>query len=192
MSDESARPGRGSMEVITGCMFSGKSELLLARLAHAWARGVSAVAFKHASDNRYGRQDINSHNGQRAEAICVPEASRILELAAGVGLIAVDEGQFFGSELVDVCRQLLLLGSDVVVAGLDLDSWGLPFGPMPELERMADRLTRLHAVCACCGQPADHTQRIAPIESGSMVGGAEAYEPRCAGCFKAPPAQLRR
>jgi len=193
MSEQAGREERGSLEVITGCMFSGKSERLVRRLAEARAEGLTAVAFKHSSDNRYGRQSINTHNGGQCEAIGVSDARQIPDLAGSAGFIAIDEAQFFGRELVEVCQQLMSAGKDLVVAGLDLDSWGRPFGPMPELAEMADRATWLYAVCARCGQTADHTQRVAPIDpGGTMIGGAEAYEPRCAACFEAPPIELRR
>ncbi len=191
MDSEPGRHGQGSLEVITGCMFSGKSESLIARLDEAREHGRPVAAFKHSSDNRYSRSEIVAHCGRRESAVAVPDASRIVELAAGGDLIVIDEAQFFGTDLVEACRVLVAGGKEVVVAGLDLDSWGLPFGPMADLMSIAHRVTRLEAVCACCGRPADHTQRLSPVAGQKMVGGAGCYEPRCAGCFRAPPIELR-
>jgi len=180
------------VELICGCMFSGKSGMLISRITAARSRGLPVAAFKHASDDRYARTRIATHDGRSCEALPVERSDRIPGLAGGADLVVIDEAQFFDAGLPEVCRALAEGGADVVLAGLDLDAWGLPFGPMPALEAIADRITRLHAVCAACGAPADRTQRIAPVESPSMIGGSEAYEPRCANCFRAPPAHLRR
>lgn len=191
MADEEAQGRRGSLTVVTGCMFSGKSDFLVAQLKDAGKHGRPVAAFKHSSDNRYGHHDIASHNGHHFTAVAVADASRIADLVGPAEVVAVDEGQFFADDLADVCRQLVAGGRRVIVAGLDLDCWGLPFGPMPELIRIADRVVRLQAVCARCGRPADRTQRLTPIARQKMVGGADCYEPRCAGCFEAPPIELR-
>ncbi len=183
---------RGRITVIQGCMFSGKSERVVARLRAAHAEGLVVAAFKHASDDRYASRQIVTHSGQRTEALPVGAPHRLLELAGSAGLIAIDEAQFFGDELIEVCRELANAGRDVLVAGLDLDSWGLPFGPMPALAAAADEVIQTHGVCARCGKPADHTQRLAPVDGQKMVGGPESYEPRCACCFTAPPPELRR
>lgn len=177
--------------MVTGCMFSGKSEFLLSRLEEAGRAGLATAAFKHSSDNRYDHREIVSHNGRRLDAGAVPDASQLVDLSEKADLVVVDEGQFFGADLSEACRELRSRGKQVVVAGLDLDSWGLPFGPMPELTQAADRVVHLEAVCACCGKPADHTQRLAPIAGQKMIGGPECYEPRCAACFRAPPIELR-
>ena len=191
MNGDAGQPGRGSLVVVTGCMFSGKSEFLVARLDEAGRTGRSTAAFKHSSDNRYTRRGIITHNGRRFRAVAVPDASRMVEMAGNADLVVVDEAQFFGGDLVEVCRHLATSGREVVVAGLDLDSWGLPFGPMPDLLQIADRVVHLHSVCARCGKEADHTQRLAPIAGQKMVGGTDCYEPRCAACFLAPPIELR-
>jgi len=191
MADEEEQCQRGSLTVVTGCMFSGKSDFLVAQLKDAGKHGRSVAAFKHSSDNRYEHRDIASHNGHRFTAVTVADASRIADLAGPAEVVAVDEGQFFGGDLVEVCRQLVAGGRRVIVAGLDLDCWGLPFGPMPELIQIADRVIRLQAACARCGEPADRTQRLTPIARQKMVGGADCYEPRCGGCFEAPPIELR-
>jgi len=192
--NEGAKTGRvrGRLEVICGCMFSGKSELLLERLAEARARAVPVAVFKHASDDRYAEKQIVTHGGRRTAAVPITAASRMLDLAGPAQLVAVDEAQFFDDDLVETCRLLTQQGQDVVVAGLDLDSWGKPFGPVPQVASIADRVIQTHAVCSICGQRADHTQRLAPIEGQKMIGGPEAYEPRCATCFRPPPLELRR
>ena len=182
----------GSIELICGCMFSGKSERLLARLADARSRSIKAVAFKHASDDRYSKDQIVTHSGLRADAVPLQHASQLFEKTGDALLVVLDEAHFFADDLVTACQQLTKQGCEVVVAGLDLDSWGLPFGHMPDLEAVADTVTRTYAVCSRCGAQADHTQRLVPIEGHNMIGGPEAYEPRCAKCFQAPPIELRR
>ncbi|MHC4442300.1 MAG: thymidine kinase [Planctomycetota bacterium] len=190
--DSSGADAPGRIELICGCMFSGKSERLLARLADARNRSIEAIAFKHASDDRYSKNQIVTHSGQRADALPIQQASQMLEKAGHADLVVLDEAHFFTDDLVAGCRQLAERGHELVLAGLDLDSWGLPFGQMPDLEAAADTIVRTYAVCARCGAQADHTQRLTPVESQKMIGGPEAYEPRCAKCFKAPPIHLRR
>ncbi len=176
--------GRGRIELICGCMFSGKSELLLDRIEAARQAGRTVAAFKHASDNRYCETDVVTHGGRREPASPVATASELVGARADV--IAIDEAQFFSDELVEVCRQLAEGGRDVLVAGLDRNCWGEPFSPIPELAVIADEVTRTTARCARCGQEAMFTQRLTPIAGGQMIGGAESYEPRCATCFRPP------
>lgn len=182
----------GRIVLICGCMFSGKSERLITRLQRARADGLPVRAFKHTSDDRYADRAIVTHTGQRIEALPVPRAAEIPPLAGEARLVAIDEAQFFGEELIEVCRRLAERGVTIVVAGLDLDSWGQPFGPMPGLARIAHEVLRTHARCARCGQQADHTQRLTPVANQTMIGGPESYEPRCAACFESPPLELRR
>lgn len=184
--------GRGTIELICGCMFSGKSERLVQQVEEARAAGLAVAAFKHASDDRYGADQIVTHNGRRVEAFRAGCASEVLHAVGEARLVVIDEAQFFAADLVDACRRLADEGRDVIVAGLDRDSWGLPFGPISEIEAMADRVTRTRAVCAKCGRPAEYTFRRVPIGGKTMIGGAEAYEPRCEACFEAPPMELRR
>jgi len=178
--------------LICGPMFSGKTEALLERLAEARARSVPLAAFKHARDDRYGDRELVTHSGLRAGGMAVASAAEIPELAGAARLVVIDEAQFFGIDLVEVCQKLAEGGRSVVVAGLDLDSWGEPFGPVPYIERIADEVMRKQSICAVCGKTADHTQRMAPIEGLCMIGGPEAYQARCAKCFVPPPAELRR
>ena len=188
----SGTPPKGRIELVCGCMFSGKSERLVQRVTRTRSRGEAVAVFKHAADDRYARGQIVTHNGLRIDARPIASASRIPELAGGVDLVIIDEAQFFSEELVSACRQLAEQGCQVVVAGLDRDSWGRPFGPVPALEAIADEVIRTRAVCARCGGEAEYTQRLVPIEHQTMVGGPESYEPRCAKCFQAPPIELRR
>lgn len=173
-------------------MFSGKTEALLRRLAEARALAMSAATFKHAHDDRYHDQELATHSGQRTAARAVASATEIGRLAGDAQLVVIDEAQFFGIDLVATCQKLAADGRTVVVAGLDLDSWGEPFGPVPYIERIADVVTRTQGKCAICGGAADHTQRVAPVEGLCMIGGPEAYQARCARCFVAPPMELRR
>lgn len=191
MSEQGSGKG-GSLELICGCMFSGKTERLLSRLAEARARAVPTAVFKHASDDRYVKGQLVTHTGRRTDAIALVSASRIPELAGEARLIVIDEAQFFDQDLVEACRQLVGQGREVVVAGLDRDAWGEPFGPTPEIEAIATKVTRTRAVCSACGEVAEYTQRLAPVEDRKMIGGAEAYEARCGKCFRAPPIELRR
>lgn len=173
-------------------MFSGKSERLLDRIAKAKAQAILAAAFKHAFDDRYHAQQIVTHSGRRIEATAVTSATTLLELVGDARLVVIDEAQFFGVDLAGICKQLAEDGRTVIVAGLDRDSWGEPFGPMPGVAAIADRVVRTTGRCASCGGVADHTQRVTPIVGERMTGGPEAYEPRCAKCFVPPPAELRR
>jgi thymidine kinase len=183
---------RGQITLICGPMFSGKTEMLLTLMADARAQSMALAAFKHARDDRYDGQELVTHSGQRTAARAVASAAEIPELARGARLVVIDEAQFFGIDLVEACQKLAEDGRRVVVAGLDLDSWGEPFGPVPYIERIADEVIRTRSTCAVCGNTADHTQRIAPVEGLCMIGGPEAYQARCAKCFVAPPIELRR
>jgi len=184
-------PFRGRIELICGCMFSGKSELLIERVRDA-RRSVTAVAvFKHAADTRYDHHDIVTHGHERLSAAAVERSAELLDRAADAEVVAIDEAQFFDEQLPEACQRLAEQGKRVIVAGLDRDSWGLPFGPVPELARMADAVTLTTARCARCGKRAENTQRLTAIVD-SMIGGEGDYEPRCERCFTPPPPDLRR
>jgi thymidine kinase len=182
-------PGR--IELICGCMFSGKTERLIERVALAQAQGVSVAVFKHALDDRYGPSDLISHSGRRSRAIPIDRPELLAELAHGARLIVVDEAQFFSDGLVQVCRLLADRGAQVVLAGLDRDSWGLPFGAMPALRAAADTVLHTTATCAACGESAEYTYRRIATPGAKMVAAADCYEPRCGRCFEAPPMELR-
>lgn len=181
----------GGIELICGCMFSGKTERLLDRLDQAAREGIPARAFKHASDVRYTGGELFSHGGRHWEATPVASASQILERVGAARLVVIDEGQFFGPDLLDVCQALAAQGRQVVVAGLDRDSWGEPFGPIPQLREIADEVVYTKGRCEC-GAEAEFTQRLAPVAGQTMIGGPESYTARCARCFQEPPAELRR
>ena len=183
---------RGRIELIAGCMFSGKSRLLLERLEAAQAAGRPVAVFKHASDDRYAAGQIATHDGRRAPAMPVSDGQQIDALAGAADLVLVDEAQFFAQDIVEAARRLADQGREVVLAGLDLDSWGQPFGPMPELEAVADTVTRTSGTCARCRAVATRTQRTLEVGEVTMIGGPGAYEPRCEACFAPPPAHLRR
>jgi thymidine kinase len=189
--DRRLSPYQGYIELICGCMFSGKSKMLISRLKQAQERGMSVIAFKHASDDRYSTLHVSTHDNEKFEAHPLRSPARILAHAETVDCIAVDEVQFFRPKLADIARQCADRGKLVFLAGLDLDSWGLPFGPMPVIEASADTITRLQGVCAVCGHPATHTQRTTPVKK-RMTGGKGDYEPRCKAHFVPPPMELRR
>jgi thymidine kinase len=186
------KSAQGKIELICGCMFSGKTELLLCRLANAREHDISVAVFKHALDRRYAQDELVSHLGGRCRALAVASAGEILSGMGSARLVLVDEAQFFGEDLPDICRRLVEQSCDVVLAGLDRDAWGQPFGAMPEIAGLADTITRLQAECASCGAEAKFTQRLSPIMDDSMIGGIGVYEPRCEKCFRAPPLELRR
>ncbi|MDI3316830.1 MAG: thymidine kinase [Bacillota bacterium] len=180
-------PGR--LEVVTGCMFAGKSEELLRRLRRAIIARKGVLLVKPDIDWRYGRDQVVSHDGQRLDAQPLPtdRSELLLELAdrRRPEVVGVDEAQFFSPALIGVVERLVRQGLRVIVAGLDMDFAGRPFGPMPQLMAMADEVSKLQAVCVVCGEPAVLTQRLidgrpAPADAPVIaVGGAESYEARC-------------
>ncbi len=170
----------GWVEVICGCMFSGKTEELIRRMKRAQIARQKLQIFKPAIDNRYGMQVVASHNRNSMESIPVQNACEILtHLADGTRVVGIDEAQFFDSALVEVVERLALRGIRVVVAGLDMDYLARPFGPMPELLAIAEQVTKLSAVCVICGAAATRSQRIAASEETVLVGAHDSYEARC-------------
>jgi thymidine kinase len=183
------------LEVICGCMFSGKSEELIRRLARADIARQRVVAVKPAIDARYELTAIASHGGRRWPCVAVGSAAEIRRVATQhePDVLGIEEAQFFDDGIADVVRGLVDQGVRVVCAGLDLDALGRPFGPMPALVCEAEQVTKLHAVCVVCGDDASRSQLLVdgepvPWQDGPLinVGGAEAYEARCRGCFEVP------
>ncbi len=174
----------GWIEVICGSMFSGKSEELIRRLRRAKIAKQKVVAFKPKIDDRYDEDDIVSHDDRRIESIRVGDAVEVLDFVGpDVQVVGLDEAQFLGPGLVEVCETLAESGVRVIVAGLDQDYLGRPFEPMPALLAVAEYITKTLAVCMKCGKPANRTQRIIPSQERVVVGASEAYEARCRHCF---------
>ena len=173
----------GWIEVITGCMFSGKTEELIRRLNRARYARQKVVIFKPRIDVRYAPDSVVSHSKQELQAIALDDPADMIENAVGVDVIGIDEAQFFGPALVPVVERLANEGKRVVVAGLDQDFLGRPFDPMPHIMAVAEYVTKNLAICMRCGNPADRSQRLVRREATVVVGGSEAYEARCRRCF---------
>lgn len=174
-------PGR--LEVITGSMFSGKTERLIARLRAAQTAGRRVGAIKHNIDDRYDPNALITHTEDRFPAVRVGSAVEIEPAAREWDVVGIDEGHFWGTALVDAVERLVRSGRRVIVVTIQFDAWGRPFPPTPQLDEMADEVVHLYAPCRVCGRPARFSQRMVPVHSNVMVGGAEAYEPRCRKCF---------
>jgi thymidine kinase len=175
---------RGSIEVICGSMFSGKTEELIRRIKRAKLAKQKIEIFKPLVDNRYHEFNVVSHDANFIVSTPVPSSSNILLLASNVDVVGIDEAQFFDSGLIDVCNQLANQGVRVIVAGLDMDFKGNPFGPIPSLLAIAEHVTKVHAICMKCGSLAHHSHRIGNDEKLVMLGESDNYEPLCRGCFK--------
>lgn len=176
----------GSVELICGCMFSGKTTELLRRI-RTFAPGEVAV-IKHGRDDRYGTRRVVTHGQDSYPARVVRLASEIPERVTDRHrVVAVDEGHFFDDGLPDVCDSLARRGHRVMVTALDLNSWGQPFAVIEGLKAVADDCLLTSAKCPQCGDPATRTQRLTPIVGGKIVGGPEAFEPRCVKCWSPPP-----
>jgi thymidine kinase len=173
----------GSIEVICGSMFSGKTEELIRRLNRARIARLRVEIFSPKADTRFMDNALVSHNSNSIPSTPVENASSILLLGSDVHVIGIDEAQFFDAELPDVCNILANRGIRVIVAGLDMDFKGRPFGPMPTIMAMAESVTKLHAVCVRCGNPALYSYRLVPDESKILLGEKESYEPRCRICY---------
>jgi len=189
----------GSIEVICGSMFSGKSEEMIRRIKRASIAKQKVQVFKHSLDDRFHKMEISSHSGFTCEAHAVSDVSVIKELLHDdTMVIGIDEAQFFGPELTSLCQRLADEGKRVIVAGLDQDFLGKPFGPMPELMTVAESVDKLHAICVKCGRLASRSQRLingkpAPADSPViLVGAAESYEARCRHCHIVPPVDNKK
>lgn len=175
--------GAGWIEVICGCMFSGKTEELIRRLKRATIAQLKVEVFKPGLDTRYDINSIVSHDTSSLLAIPVEHSSKLLEVSRETSVVGVDEAQFFDEGLPGVCQELALRGIRVVVAGLDMDYRGNPFGPMPALLSIAEYVTKVHAICVHCGNLATHSYRLVDDDSVVLLGEKAQYEPRCRSCY---------
>ena len=174
---------QGWIEVICGSMFSGKTEELIRRLKRAEFAKQSIILFKPVIDDRYDAQAVVSHQGQSWKAIRVASALAVLEHWNGEHIVAIDEAQFFDLEIIETCVQLANQGVRVIVAGLDMDYTGKPFGPMPSLMATAEFVSKVHAVCVTCGNLAQYSHRTVSQTEQVLVGAVEKYKPLCRTCF---------
>ena len=185
------KPSSGWIEVVCGSMFSGKTEELIRRVRRAQIARQKVQVFKHSLDARYADKEVASHNGMQWEAVPVQSTAQLRALIEpDTNVVAIDEGQFFDDDLLGLCEELAGRKVRVIVAGLDMDFRGEPFGPMPQLMAEAERVDKLQAICVSCGGPASRTQRLingrpaAYDDPVIMVGAEEVYEARCRGCHR--------
>lgn len=185
------KPNGGWIEVICGSMFSGKTEELIRRVRRAQIARQKVQVFKHSLDARYAEREVASHDGLQLEATPVENSAQLRRLIApDTTVVAIDEGQFFDDGLIALCEELANRGLRVIVAGLDLDFRGEPFGPMPQLMARAERVDKLQAICVVCGGPASRTQRLINGQPAAyddpviLVGAEEVYQARCRGCHQ--------
>lgn len=173
----------GWIEVITGSMFSGKTEELIRRLRRAQFANQRIAIFKPKKDVRYNRIAVVSHDENSLSSKPVESSMEILMVDRNVQVVGIDEAQFFDSDLPGVCEKLAILGMRVIVAGLDMDFKGRPFGPMPALMAIAEYVTKVHAICPHCGSLATHSYRLTEEQETVVLGEKDKYEPRCRVCY---------
>jgi len=176
----------GWIEVVCGSMFSGKTEELIRRMRRAVIARQKVEIFKPKVDNRYSSQDIVSHDKQKIKSTVIKKPDEILKVALEAQVVGIDEAQFFDNSLVRVCQTLANMRKRVIIAGLDQDYRGKPFGPIPHLLAVAEYITKTHAICVVCGNPANHTQRTTEDKERVVVGASDIYEARCRNCYHAP------
>lgn len=174
---------RGSVEVITGSMFSGKTEELMRRLRRATFAGLKVEVFKPSIDVRYSEAQVVSHDERSIVSTPVDNALSILLLADDVDVVGIDEAQFFDNSIIEVCNKLADKGVRVVIAGLDIDFMGNPFGPMPGLLSIAEFVTKVHAICVRCGNLAQYSYRKSDESQVVVLGEKDKYEPLCRKCY---------
>ena len=179
---EAHRPGR--IEVICGSMFSGKTEELIRRMKRAKFAKQKVEIFKPAIDTRYSEEDVVSHDQNSIHSTPIDASGAILLLASDIDVVGIDEAQFLDDNLVDVCNELANRGIRVIIAGLDMDFKGVPFGPMPALCAIADEVTKVHAICVKCGALAYVSHRLVADEHRVMLGEQSEYEPLCRACYQ--------
>jgi thymidine kinase len=180
---ENQNPRTGWIEVICGSMFSGKTEELIRRLNRAKIARQRIQIFKPALDKRYHDENIVSHNDNSIRSIPVQLSTEITSLAENCEVVGLDEAQFFDESIVAVCDDLANSGKRVIVAGLDMDYMGKPFGCMPQLMAIAEFVTKVHAICMVCGEVASHSYRLSPSNERVLLGETDLYEARCRRCF---------
>ena len=186
-SSRRAAGRHGSIEVITGSMFSGKTEELIRRLRRARFAGLKVEIFKPSVDIRYSGTMVVSHDEKSIVSTPVGNAASILLLAGDVDVVGIDEAQFFDNSVVDVCNKLADNGVRVVVAGLDMDFMGKPFGPIPALLSIAEYITKVHAICMHCGGLAQYSHRKSEESQVLVLGEKDKYEPLCRDCYNKAP-----
>ncbi len=174
---------RGCIEVVCGSMFSGKTEELIRRLKRARIANLRVEIFKPKVDVRYDEQNIVSHDTNAILSTPIDNSQTILLMASDVDVVGIDEAQFFDNQLPEVCDQLAFKGIRVIIAGLDMDYTGKPFGPMPALLAKADFITKLHAICMRCGHIANYSYRKTATASQVLLGEKDVYEPLCRKCY---------
>jgi thymidine kinase len=173
----------GWLEVICGCMFSGKTEELIRRLKRAKIANMKVRIFKPATDTRYDKVKIVSHDDNHIMSQPVAKSDDILQELDGIEVVGIDEAQFFDDNIVNVCHQLAARGVRVIAAGLDMDYLGRPFGPMPQLLSQAEYVTKVHAICVRCGNLASYSFRKSAETGTVLLGEKQHYEPRCRACY---------
>ncbi|MFA5326420.1 MAG: thymidine kinase [Prolixibacteraceae bacterium] len=173
----------GSIEVIAGSMFSGKTEELIRRLKRAKIARLKVEIFKPAMDTRYSVAEVVSHDENSILSTPVENSGNIMLLTGDVDVIGIDEAQFFDTGLIDVCISLANMGIRVIIAGLDMDFKGKPFGPIPGLMAVADHITKVHAICMQCGDVAQFSHRLSNTDKLVLLGEKNEYEPLCRSCF---------
>ena len=175
----------GWIEVVCGSMFSGKTEELIRRLKRARIANQRVEVFKPLIDTRYDNVKVVSHDANAVHATPISSSKLLLEMSDEVEVVGIDEAQFFDMELVDVTQRLAERGKRVIIAGLDMDYLGKPFGPIPHLLAVAEYITKVHAICSRCGNLATHSYRTVQEDSTVLLGEKESYEPRCRSCYNA-------
>lgn len=181
---------RGGIEVVCGSMFSGKTEELIRRMKRAQFAKQKVEIFKPTIDVRYSEKDVVSHDNNVIQSTPVDSSQNILLLADDIDVVGIDEAQFFDMGIVDVCNQLASRGIRVIVAGLDMDYKGVPFGPMPALMAIAEDVYKTHAICVHCGDLAYISHRLVSSEKRVLLGETESYEPLCRSCYAKQMQQL--
>jgi len=182
----------GWIEVICGSMFSGKTEELIRRMRRAQIARQRIEIFKPVIDKRYSDSEIVSHDAQKLPSKIVKNAQQIIPLALEAQVVGIDEAQFFGKSLIRVSKTLANMGKRVIIAGLDMDFRGEPFHPIPELLAIAEDITKTHAICVICGNPAHFTQRKTKAKNQVLIGAENIYEARCRNCYEAQAELIKK